>query len=637
MEEKRYLANALGGVRISSPPSFEDSIAHIEISDKVSTLLEELSRTPDDSTGIIFVQEIATVAVLTHILSVHPLTKDRFRVGSMVGTSNWPGKKRDIGSLVRENSSQDLEAFRDGRLNLLVGTSVLEEGIDVPACNMVICFDSPANLKAFIQRRGRARMRESRLVLLMNISKNTGQIQEWTILEQEMKKRYEDDMRKLQELEESEQPEVQPLYVPETGAKLSFDQAKSHLEHFCTKLSMRRYADLRPYYIFKRTQDSLDDTPSISATVVLPMLLPPDLRRVEGRECWQTEKNASKDAAFQAYVAIYKAGLLNDNLLPLKDEFLLEARIRVGETEVDEVWNPWTRIAHAWGSQLELYRRQLRLVDEQGDILCNFEASLPIPFPKLPDFKVFWDRSTTWKVEAGEIEVVYAHDLQAEQGSALLDLAWGHRNLKLKDDAQLPLHIYSPSQDIPFRQLRGQKPIEEACLSDTVLIRNSHGYPCSFKAWLPSLDPNAKVTSMLLEEPRDVPWLLMDKWTKRKDFLHPIPDDIASVISSKPTQLVWPVHLCKMDGIHIANAYFGALLPGIMHMMEINMIAGELCNTLMKEVGFSDISLVITAITAPSSNGCTNYQRLEFLGDSILKMLTTAAVTANSKSQIIII
>ncbi len=38
----------------------------------------------------------------------------------------------------------------------------------MPVCNLVVCFDRPDNLKSFIQRRGRARMRSSKLYLLFD-------------------------------------------------------------------------------------------------------------------------------------------------------------------------------------------------------------------------------------------------------------------------------------------------------------------------------------------------------------------------------------------------------------------------------------------------------------------------------------
>jgi ERCC4-related helicase len=50
-----------------------------------------------------------------------------------------------------------LNDFQQRRKNLIISTNVLEEGIDITACYMVICFNKPPNLKSFVQRRGRAR------------------------------------------------------------------------------------------------------------------------------------------------------------------------------------------------------------------------------------------------------------------------------------------------------------------------------------------------------------------------------------------------------------------------------------------------------------------------------------------------
>jgi hypothetical protein len=43
----------------------------------------------------------------------------------------------------------------------------------------------------------------------------------------------------------------------------------------------------------------------------------PGVRSTKGIREWRTERSAAKDASFQAYKALYEAGLLNDHLLPL--------------------------------------------------------------------------------------------------------------------------------------------------------------------------------------------------------------------------------------------------------------------------------------------------------------------------------
>uniref|UniRef100_A0A182PSP9 ribonuclease III n=1 Tax=Anopheles epiroticus TaxID=199890 RepID=A0A182PSP9_9DIPT len=50
-----------------------------------------------------------------------------------------------------------LKRFRMHECNLLIGTSVLEEGIELPKCNLVIRWNSPANYRSYAQCKGRAK------------------------------------------------------------------------------------------------------------------------------------------------------------------------------------------------------------------------------------------------------------------------------------------------------------------------------------------------------------------------------------------------------------------------------------------------------------------------------------------------
>lgn len=327
-----YLARIFQDAEIEPPlATYDDSI----LSEKVRQLINILIRYEGDARGIIFVKERSTTVILTQVLKSHPEISKRYRIGKMVGTSLVPGVKQDFLDLPEKNNSHSLELFRDGRLNLLVATSVLEEGIDVPACNLVICVDKPANLKSFIQRRGRARMGESHLYLFEETTDLRSK-KEWELLEAEMKQRYEDDLRGMQtlrELEDSEAPDYPELRVESTGARLTINDAKSHLDHFCATLSSRKFVDFSPDYLIEKVADehARAGTPNlVKATVLLPVSLPPEVRQATSIRAWVSETSACKDAAFQAYQALYEARLVDEHLLPHKRDFGIEIEGRPG-------------------------------------------------------------------------------------------------------------------------------------------------------------------------------------------------------------------------------------------------------------------------------------------------------------------
>ena len=57
----------------------------------------------------------------------------------------------------KARQDSEIKNFRDGDCNVIVATSVLLEGIDIPKCNFAINYGMPGNEITFMQARGRVR------------------------------------------------------------------------------------------------------------------------------------------------------------------------------------------------------------------------------------------------------------------------------------------------------------------------------------------------------------------------------------------------------------------------------------------------------------------------------------------------
>ncbi|KAI6190559.1 Type III restriction enzyme [Aphelenchoides bicaudatus] len=78
-------------------------------------------------------------------------------------TSN-AGKKE--GGMSNTEQRATLRAFASGALKILVVTSIAEEGLDITACNLIVKYNTVGSERTMIQRRGRARDKASKSVLL---------------------------------------------------------------------------------------------------------------------------------------------------------------------------------------------------------------------------------------------------------------------------------------------------------------------------------------------------------------------------------------------------------------------------------------------------------------------------------------
>ncbi len=89
---------------------------------------------------------------------------EKIKVERFVGQAS----KRGDEGLSQKKQKEIIERFRSGEFNVLVATSVAEEGLDIPEVDMVILFEPvPSEIRS-IQRRGRtARKKSGEVVILM--------------------------------------------------------------------------------------------------------------------------------------------------------------------------------------------------------------------------------------------------------------------------------------------------------------------------------------------------------------------------------------------------------------------------------------------------------------------------------------
>ncbi|XP_068758712.1 uncharacterized protein [Montipora capricornis] len=126
-------------------------------------------RSLDDETsrGIIFVSMRKTAYKVCEQIKAIPQVTETLNPKAFVGH----GQGSYDGMTWRDEQELVLKNFNSGLTKLLISTSVLEEGLDVPECNLVVRFEGAATLRGFVQTRGRASRRpDSKFVVICDES-----------------------------------------------------------------------------------------------------------------------------------------------------------------------------------------------------------------------------------------------------------------------------------------------------------------------------------------------------------------------------------------------------------------------------------------------------------------------------------
>uniref|UniRef100_A0A8C1XK75 RNA helicase n=1 Tax=Cyprinus carpio TaxID=7962 RepID=A0A8C1XK75_CYPCA len=139
-------------------PQYENnSLAQLK-----TNILKEFS-TRERARGIIFTRTRLSAIALCQWIQENPKFDE---VGVSASYLIGGGDQSVVKPMTAAEQKDVLNKFRDGQINLLIATTVAEEGLDIAECNFVIRYCLVTNEIAMIQARGRGRAEDSSYTLV---------------------------------------------------------------------------------------------------------------------------------------------------------------------------------------------------------------------------------------------------------------------------------------------------------------------------------------------------------------------------------------------------------------------------------------------------------------------------------------
>ncbi|XP_032211637.1 interferon-induced helicase C domain-containing protein 1 isoform X1 [Mustela erminea] len=137
-----------------------------------NTIMEQYTRTEESARGIIFTKTRQSAYALSQWITEN---KKFAEVGVKAHHLIGAGHSSEFKPMTQNEQKEVISKFRTGKINLLIATTVAEEGLDIKECNIVIRYGLVTNEIAMVQARGRARADESTYVLVAH--SNSGVIE----------------------------------------------------------------------------------------------------------------------------------------------------------------------------------------------------------------------------------------------------------------------------------------------------------------------------------------------------------------------------------------------------------------------------------------------------------------------------
>ena len=362
---------------------------------KLCDYLRERYGNPTEDKGIVFVNQRLTARLLTNLLSHVDIGTPHLRVGSLVGTRTAHGGGEEVSF---RSQMLTLRRFRSGELNCLFATSVAEEGLDIPDCNLIIRFDLYKTVIQYIQSRGRARLANSEYIHMIedgngdhsaairSVRSDAGTLQAfYTKLPEDRK--LLGNTHNLDYVLAKERAQTR-VHRESSGAMLTYRMALNTLGNFTATLAHKIDSVPTPEYVMSRKGNKF------LCEVILPEASP--ISGAVGRPA-DTKQVAKCSAAFEACMSLRCRGYLNEHLVSTfrnRGPLMRNARLAIG-TKIKIKYPMRTKPA-LWkaGSIHELYLTilYLRNPEQVGRPTQNIGVLTRGPLPKLPDISLFFGK-----------------------------------------------------------------------------------------------------------------------------------------------------------------------------------------------------------------------------------------------------
>ncbi|KAG8919295.1 Dicer-like protein 1 [Tulasnella sp. 418] len=628
---------------------------------KVRKLVEILNLHRSESLqAIIFVRQRQVARALSWLLAKIP-TLEWVRSESIVGHSGNDMASRGIAVKVSEKV---VAAFREKRYNVLVASSVAEEGLDFPTLNLVIRFDTIDNMVSFAQSRGRARHYES-IFYAMIASDDVPSVDKYHAFSKNetiVKRLWADSTfeRDNEAVDDDDdvptEEELSIRYITKVGAILTCSGAIPLLSELCSLLPVDGHTQaLKPVY-----------TGGFTSVLTLPSALPIPRSALSyvGPEC-SNKKQAKRMVAFNAVQTLHQLGVFDDSLLPVRESRADDGEDADGRKVRDvSAMKDVERLAtlypfdNPWRPQCQLWLQPLLL---HGKVVCGLVSSSNVFInsnmvnSSIPDMRL--ERGVPLRFPSDEVREA---QLDLMDAFTIEGFWWGISTKKIlnrelsvflilvKEDTLTPdfermeqflnnrTYLWTPEMDLHAgsllaRHRRRHSPLLFSTIREDLtplskpMKTGSRFYEEGFETYLEYYTKPNSYAQPLPVDPNDV--MLEFKELKRARTTIKVSRKTQSsleVSASTERYQIIPRSAIAFSNLPIEVFHAFTILPAVIR----SIIGHYRAQGVQSCPGIPPLieRRLVESLTLPCVEAGFDYQRLETLGDSCLKLATSIHV-----------